>query len=790
MKTRWQKNLASHSTLFRILIILLVLGVFFRFVNLDKKNYWKDETYTSLRISGYTQTEMFQQVFDGRIIGIEDLQKYQRPNPEKGLIDTIRGLAIEEPQHPPLYFVIAKYWVQWLGNSVGVTRSLSALISLLVFPCLYWLCLELFELPFVGWVAIALLAISPFHVLYAQEARQYSLWTVTILLSSTALLRGIRLKTRLSWGIYAVTVALGLYSFMLSGLVVISHGIYIIAIKNFRLSKTVTAYLCASFVGLIAFTPWLLVVITNLHQTQNSTDWLAKKTSLLSLVMRWAGNLSRIFLDLGLDSSDSLINVVPLIPLILILLTLVGYSIYFLCHNTPKRVWLFVVTLIVVPALALVLPDLILGGRRSGTARYMIPCYLGIQLAVAYLLATQMTCSFNIRRQKLWQLVMIALVSSGILSCAISSQAEMWWNKGSAEEPYIPQMARIINQSTHPLLVSYGSPGNIRSLSHLLNPTVQLQLMVEPNIPKIAHGFSDVFLYNPSKALRSEIEKQNYIPVHELGRFQDKFWRLTPGVAAFGGTGITDIKDTNYPIPIGAYFVSPNGLETNSGKTPDSPWSIAKALAKAPSGATIVFRSGTYRDIDSARKVGRIRKKLTLQPYPHEKAWIKGSVIVKGWVTDDAIWRKDNWKYSFPADKGSKSISPKYPMAGYRDMVYVNDVALKQVASKAEVGPGKFYVDSVNKQLYIGDNPAGKTVEASQLSTGFKIWKTDTANPTGTVIRGLGFAHYADRAIVVGAPHVTLENNTFVWNGVQGVNFEGGSTKAGASPDARVVGNT
>lgn len=45
---------------------------------------------------------------------------------------------------------------------------------------------------------MALIAVSPFHVLYAQEAREYSLWTVTILLSSAALLRAMRVKTKLS----------------------------------------------------------------------------------------------------------------------------------------------------------------------------------------------------------------------------------------------------------------------------------------------------------------------------------------------------------------------------------------------------------------------------------------------------------------------------------------------------------------------------------------------------------------------------------------------------------------
>lgn len=181
-----------------LVIIVLVVGVFFRFVNIDHKVYWFDETFTLLRISGYTESQVVSQVCNGQEIGVEDLQKYQRLTPEKSLVDTVKSLAIEDSQHPPIYYLIVRLWVQKFGSSVAAIRSLSALISLIAFPCIYWLSLELFESSLVGLVALTLLAVSPIHVLFAQEARQYSLWTVTILLSSASLLRAMRLNTTLA----------------------------------------------------------------------------------------------------------------------------------------------------------------------------------------------------------------------------------------------------------------------------------------------------------------------------------------------------------------------------------------------------------------------------------------------------------------------------------------------------------------------------------------------------------------------------------------------------------------
>ena len=123
------RNLRVPATWFQLFIIaVLILGVFFRLANLDRKLYWHDEAYTSLRISGYTGREVQQQIFNGQVIGIEDLQKYQRSNSERGISDTIKTLAIDDAQHPPLYYVLVRIWVEWFGNSVAVTRSLSALI--------------------------------------------------------------------------------------------------------------------------------------------------------------------------------------------------------------------------------------------------------------------------------------------------------------------------------------------------------------------------------------------------------------------------------------------------------------------------------------------------------------------------------------------------------------------------------------------------------------------------------------------------------------------------------------
>jgi uncharacterized membrane protein len=518
-----------------LIVVVLVLGVFFRFLNLDGKVYWHDETYTSLRISGYTAAEVKQQIFNGSVITRESFAQYQRPNLEKNFGDTIKSLAIEDPQHPPLYYVIARFWVQIFGNSVTTMRSLSAVISLLVFPCLYWLCRELFNVPLsVPSLAIALVAISPIHLVYAQEAREYILWIVAILLCSASLLRALRLEDgdkynlalgqkiphrTITWGIYAVTLALSFYTFLLSGFVAVSHGIYIIVIAKFRFTQTVKAYLLATLMGFLAFTPWMVVVIANFLQFDNATAWTKTQLPLETLIQSWLLQLTRIFFDVDfnfINNYNWLITV--------FFSTLTGYAIYVLCRTTHYKVWLFIMSMIIVPAVPLILPDLIFGGIRSLSERYLLPTYLGMQIAVAYLLATQLYNGMRSRRQ-IWQTIVILVIICGLVSSLASSQADTWWSKVVSYGN--PQVANIINQAERPLLISDSQGinyGNIFSLSYLVQPKVRFLLLNEQNIPEIPENFTDIYLLNPADTWREAIETRYNAPANVV--YGDNYFLL------------------------------------------------------------------------------------------------------------------------------------------------------------------------------------------------------------------------------------------------------------------------
>ncbi|MEG3835718.1 MULTISPECIES: glycosyltransferase family 39 protein [unclassified Microcoleus] len=531
-----------------LIIAVLVIGILFRFANLDRKFYWIDETYTSLRVSGYTEAEIIKEISYQKITSPADLQKYQQINSEKTLRDTLNSLATEDPHHPPLYYVLARYWAQWFGTSVAAMRSLAAVISLLVFPAIYWLAWELFESSAVAWMAIAIFAISPYHILFAQEARQYSLWTVTTILSTAALLRATRpdenqnpVALVLSWALYAATATLGLYTHLLFVCVAAAHAIYVAVIANWRDVKTFISYYVASLIALICFMPSLVNTVENFNQVRSTTIW-AEQTNFLRLVSRWVGSITIAFFDIGIDGTANATQLALLIPVGIMILALVGYALYYLCRQTPKRVWLIVLLLIATTALFLAVPDIIKGGRRSANPRYLVPCYVGIQIAVAYLLSAKISSNLEkLKQQKLWKIVIVGVFSAGIISGGVSSQADIWWNKGSGWLRAL-EVAATVNQASNPLFISDANIAYIMPLSYYLEPKVKLLIeprcytscyknrelaKKKPQPPQIPGGFSELFLYRPSSTLRSAIQQQNYQIDPADTNVELNLWKIT-----------------------------------------------------------------------------------------------------------------------------------------------------------------------------------------------------------------------------------------------------------------------
>lgn len=484
--------------LHRTIAALIVLGVVLRLYNFDAKVFWSDETMTALRMSGQTMDAMIAEVYNGEPHTTQFLlETYQMPSPDRDLADVMTALK-GNPEHSPLYYLLTRWWVQVWGSSTAVMRSLAVIFSLLSLPCMYWLGLELFGDRRLASVATALIAVSPFHILYGQEAREYSLWIVSILASSAVLLRAVRTQRWGWWTGYAGMVAFSLYTHPFSAFVIAGHGFYVLLSKGIRRNPALIRFLLAVIVGLILFLPWAQVIISGYHEVQDNTDFLTS-TRDRGLYLFWGRNLSRLFFDF--NQGTSLLN-----PALWLLVALVLYAGVDLVRRTPLPTWLFVVTLVGVLGTALIGSDLGLGGQRSTITRYAVPAYLGIQLAVAHLVGTRLSAQAPSRSaQPRWYWAFGLLTVSLVASSVVQAHFPVWWHKSHNKSFHNPAIAAILNDRPAATLISDMPPHWVLPVLHLLNDEVVIHLTTAPQLPVNIASDRDVYLYRPSPWLRDTL---------------------------------------------------------------------------------------------------------------------------------------------------------------------------------------------------------------------------------------------------------------------------------------------
>jgi uncharacterized membrane protein len=505
------------------LVVLLGLGIVFRLISLDGKIYWHDEAYTSLRAAGYLGSEVDAALFQNQAIAAPSLQRFQTIKPGSTVADTVRSLAVDVPQHPPLYFVLTRIWMQAFGGSPTATRSLAAVISLFSLPAIYFLGAELFQSRFVGAIAAVLLALSPFDILFAETSRQYSLQTLLILLSSWLLLRACRQRYRWLWGGYALMVAAGLYTQPLIVLTWAAHGLYLLGrcglepargtfarLKYGSRWQPLWGYGIAMAIAWLLFAPWLWVMVTNAGQMAATSSWTSSAMDLERLAKFWLLSFTSLFIDLDFGFENPLTFVLRL-PFLAFILG----SFYILYRRTAWAVWGFIVIMAVLPFLALALPDVLLGGYRSAITRYLNPCFPAVQLAVAYWLAQD----FVLSKVQGRRLVLPVLLTVSIVSNTLSSRADSWWSKDLSYPN--AAIAAILNQAQPVVLISdvgdtLTNRGDLLGLSHDLEEGVSLFLVTQPpDLSALDLDQEPLYVFRPSQELAAVLAAQGTLTVIE-----------------------------------------------------------------------------------------------------------------------------------------------------------------------------------------------------------------------------------------------------------------------------------
>lgn len=175
-----------------VVLALAVFGLILRVATIDTRGLWLDEATTILQTSG-TLLQTIQSQIGGT--------------------------------HPPLFHMLMHFWIYLFGTAEPTIRAYALVFGVAAIPVAYWAGTAVYDRK-VGVVAAGILAISPYHIWYSQEARMYTMVMFFALLSVGTFSLGLETKKRRYWVAYAVFSAMGAFTQYLFLLLVIGQGIY------------------------------------------------------------------------------------------------------------------------------------------------------------------------------------------------------------------------------------------------------------------------------------------------------------------------------------------------------------------------------------------------------------------------------------------------------------------------------------------------------------------------------------------------------------------------------------
>ena len=243
-------NSKVESALF---LALLVVGALLRFHALDRQSLWDDEMSTLHMLTLPSSQVMAR------------FETYET--------------------HPTLYFEQLRIWKTLGGRSLVRLRANSALWGSLALVAIFALA-RLYYSSTGGLLAMGLLAFSPFHLAYSQEARPYALGILLGITSLWVLEKALSIKKAVYYGLLAMSWTALLYTHYWGAFVVCAQALYGVCKAKTPLEKKILAGITLGCGAIFAF--WLPVFSAQLRIVNNDLTFWVPLFSPVNLVKSFA----------------------------------------------------------------------------------------------------------------------------------------------------------------------------------------------------------------------------------------------------------------------------------------------------------------------------------------------------------------------------------------------------------------------------------------------------------------------------------------------------------------------
>lgn len=485
-------ELTSRMDFKIVIATVIAVGIFLRFFHLGFQDYWHDEAITSLHIAGHTKHDAYLFLTkQPRQFG--ELISYCEPL-KNGFATVWTCWTREQPEKAPLFYILEYFWACALGGSVVTMRLLPALLSLLQLPAFFWFGVELFGSRTAAWLMVALVAISPTAVLYAQEAREYSLYTAMIAFVCAAFLRAVKDPSRRNWLQYAFILTVSLYTSFLILFSVIAQFSFLLLRRKYDALRALG--LCNAFAAVL-FTPWLSVNLSHFLSGYSDLAWVSKPKTFLAWVDGVFCNYwMPIFFsgEVFLPYQQHRQKVMGI--------AVVLYSFYKVARARSHTGPLFLISLLLVGSAPFIVMDLVVGGFRATVVRYMIHVHVVVISCVAYMLSSYTNWNGSWKKTLLWYCAFIGLcifTADSTLSNAVTHTS---FFKMVAVDQKLRPLAYKLNEGKQPSTLVAAVTGNTNhvqmfALCRIVKPETRLIFVHGLTLESLPMDVDQFYLFNP-----------------------------------------------------------------------------------------------------------------------------------------------------------------------------------------------------------------------------------------------------------------------------------------------------
>lgn len=176
------------------------------------------------------------------------------------------------------------------------------------------------------------------------------------------------------------------------------------------------------------------------------------------------------------------------------------------------------------------------------------------------------------------------------------------------------------------------------------------------------------------------------------------------------------------------WYVSTSGNDGAPGTSGAPLRTIEQAVSNAASGDTIEVGGGVYNE-----SVQVFNKAVHIRSVAGQRATLDGAVAISGFVASGGDWYSPNWTTEFAVNTGPMVGSRAE--AAYPDQVFIDGAPLTQVLSRDAVVPGTFFHETGANRIWVGSDPSGRLLEASNRSWAIYLNRANGSSLTDITVR-------------------------------------------------------